>query len=162
MNARSTVLGAASRHEGGRLKVSFVMVSSDGPTLEVLPAWHGTQGAELGQQLTDTYQTIRNRFDPVRPTSVAVKRVESPSFGRPDEHYDARTSFEAVAMLSADQLGCRHFDYRTRELKARFGGQDPLAVAQRVFPACPNDDVTTEATAAALAALIDLGHEIEV
>jgi hypothetical protein len=161
MNDQATVLGIASRYGGNRAKVTFVAVSTEGPTFELLAGWRGTRGTDLASQLADVYRTVHNRFDPLRPQAIAVKRAESP-IRRPPAHYDARVAVEAVVMLAAEHLGCRHFDYRTQELRSRFDGQDPMEVARGVFPACVGDDEAAEAAAAAYAALGDLGHEIEI
>jgi hypothetical protein len=157
----STVLGIASRYPQDRLKVTFLAVSAEGPALETLESWHGSLGTDLARQLADLSQVIRNRFDPLRPDAIAVKRVESP-FRKPPDHYDARVSLEAIAMLTAEHLGCRHFSYRTGELKSRFGGRDPGDVVREIFASCPEGEEAAEAAAAAYAALKDLGHEIKV
>jgi hypothetical protein len=159
MNDQPTALGIASRYSDHRLRITFVVVSPAGPTLTVLDSWQGTRQSDLPSQLADIYQIIRNRFDPVRPQALAVKRAESP-VRRPPDHYDARTSFEGVAMLAAEHLGCRHFDYRTGELKRLLDAPDVLAVTREKFPACPEGDEAVEAAAAACAALGELGHQI--
>src|SRR5436190_293457 len=94
-----TVLGLASRAGGERLHARMVAVAlSSDDDLEVrsVEPWEGTRGTDDARQLVDLHDAIVNVLDPKRqgaPQAVAVKRVESPSRGRPSAAYDRRIRF---------------------------------------------------------------------
>lgn len=160
MTDGATVLGLASRGDNDRLSVWLVEVQLDDDghvAVVVREPWQATRGRDEASQLIDAHDTIKNALDAPKlgaVGAVAVKRTESPVAGRPSNSYDRKVRFEGAAMLAANALGTRYFQYRNNQL----GRGKDIAKTAGAAPGVPSEDEPLEALAAACAGLYDLGQ----
>ena len=158
MSESTTVLGLASRGDSDRLSVWLVEVQldEDGQVkVAVHDAWQATKKRDDASQLIDAHDTIVNAIDaPTLGTvkAVAVKRTETPQFGRPGNAYDRKIRFEGAVMLAAHAQGKRYYAYRNNQLGR---GQD-IAKQARSADGAPKEGEALEAMVAACAGLSDL------
>jgi hypothetical protein len=151
------VLGLSTGVEDDALLVQrvIVRVGESGVRLVPLDAWGATPRDEA-RSLADFLEALTNTLDPKRaggPRAVAIKRVESPSFGRPSASYDQRTRAEGAAMIAAANQGARYFGFRTGEIRPRGTAIRDAAAELPEY----EDEERRDAIDAACAALGDLG-----
>jgi hypothetical protein len=147
----AAALGISSRAPGGRLAASFALVDASGHV--ELPPWRGGS-SDLGRQLLDLRDTLRNVLDGHSVTAVAIKRCEAPP-GRPGDRYDERVMFDGAVRLASAEAGVRVLIYRTREMERALRDSPPPADVGALA------EQQAEATTAAYAALCDLGEDLE-
>jgi hypothetical protein len=154
----ATVLGLVSRGDDNRLSMWLVelQLDEDGQVkVAVHEPWYATKKRDDASQLIDAHDVIANAIDASTlgtVNAVAVKRTETPPFGRPGNAYDRKIRFEGAAMLAAHTQGKRYYAYRNNQL----GRGEDIAKKARSANGAPKEGEALEAMVAACAGLSDL------